>query len=43
MRDELEPLDLAPLDPYDKKNPALMRVLRPLQQKVKDQGLWRRT
>jgi acyl-CoA dehydrogenase len=40
MRDELEPLDHAPLDPYDKKNPALMRVLRPLQQKVKDQGLW---
>ena len=40
MRDELEPLDLAPLDPYDKKNPELMRVLRPLQQKVKDQGLW---
>ena len=21
MREELEPLDLAPLDPYDKKNP----------------------
>ncbi len=40
MREELEPLDLAPLDPYDKKNPALMRVLRPLQQQVKDQGLW---
>ena len=40
MRDELEPLDHAPLDPYDKKNPELMRVLRPLQQKVKDHGLW---
>ena len=40
MRDELEPLDHAPLDPYDKKNPELMRVLRPLQQRVKDQGLW---
>ena len=40
MRTELEPLDLAPLDPYDKQNPALMRVLRPLQQRVKDQGLW---
>ena len=40
MRNELEPLDLAPLDPYDKKNPELMAVLRPLQQKVKDQGLW---
>ena len=40
MRTDLEPLDLAPLDPYDKKNPELMAVLRPLQQKVKDQGLW---
>ena len=40
MRDELEPLDHAPLDPYDKKNPRLMAVLRPLQQKVKEQGLW---
>jgi len=40
MRTDLEPLDLAPLDPYDKKNPELMAVLRPLQRKVKDQGLW---
>jgi acyl-CoA dehydrogenase len=40
MRDELEPLDHAPLDPYDKKNPELMRVLRPLQRCVKDHGLW---
>jgi acyl-CoA dehydrogenase len=40
MHDELEPLDLAPLDPYDKKNPRLMAVLRPLQQQVKDHGLW---
>ena len=40
MREELEPLDLAPLDPYDKKNPELMAVLRPLQQQVREQGLW---
>ncbi len=40
MREELEPLDLAPLDPYDKQNPQLMAVLRPLQQQVRDQGLW---
>ena len=40
MREELEPLDLAPLDPYDKQNPQLMAVLRPLQGKVRDQGLW---
>ena len=40
MRDELEPLDLAPLDPYDKRNPELMAVLRPLQQQVREHGLW---
>lgn len=38
-----KPLDHAPLDPYDKKNPRLMAVLRPLQQKVKEQGLWAAT
>ncbi len=40
MREQLEPLDFAPLDPYEKKNPAVLAVLRPLQQQVKDQGLW---
>jgi acyl-CoA dehydrogenase len=40
MVEEVEPLDLVALDPYDKKNPETMAVLRPLQQKVKDQGLW---
>ncbi len=40
VRDELEPLDLAPLDPYDKRNPELMAVLRPLQQQVREHGLW---
>jgi acyl-CoA dehydrogenase len=40
MRDELEPLDLIALDPYDKKNPEVMAVLRPLQRCVKDHGLW---
>jgi acyl-CoA dehydrogenase len=38
--DEVEPLDLVALDPYDKKNADTLAVLRPLQQKVKDQGLW---
>ncbi len=38
--DEVEPLDLLALDAYDKKNPETMAVLRPLQQKVKDHGLW---
>lgn len=40
MAEELEPLDLVALDPYDKKNAEVMAILRPLQQQVKDQGLW---
>ena len=40
MVNELEPLDLVALDPYDKKNAEMMAILRPLQQQVKDQGLW---
>ncbi|MET0700949.1 MAG: acyl-CoA dehydrogenase family protein [Mycobacterium sp.] len=40
MVNELEPLDLVALDPFDKRNPDVMAVLRPLQQKVKDHGLW---
>ena len=40
MRTEVEPLDLLPMDPYDKQNPEVMAVLRPLQQQVKDQGMW---
>ncbi len=38
--DEVEPLDLLALDPYDRKNPETMAVLRPLQQRVKNEGLW---
>lgn len=30
MLDELEPLDLVALDPYDKKNADTMAILRPL-------------
>ena len=40
MVEELEPLDLVSLDPYDKNNAEMMAILRPLQQQVKDQGLW---
>ncbi|WP_396924873.1 acyl-CoA dehydrogenase family protein [Mycolicibacterium sp.] len=40
MREKLEPLDFAPLDPYEKTNPQVLRVLRPLQQAVREQGLW---
>src|ERR1700752_4492018 len=39
MVNELEPLDLVALDPYDKKNAEMMGILPPLQQHVKDQGL----
>ncbi|AKK25526.1 acyl-CoA dehydrogenase family protein [Mycobacterium sp. EPa45] len=40
MREKLEPLDFAPLDPYEKTNPQVLKVLRPLQQAVREQGLW---
>src|ERR1700754_2695292 len=40
MVNELEPLDLVALDPYDKKNTETMATLRPLQQQVKEHGLW---
>ena len=40
MVNELEPLDLVALDPYDKKNAETMAILRPLQQQVREQGLW---
>jgi acyl-CoA dehydrogenase len=40
MRDEVEPLDFVALDPYDKTNSDVMAVLRPLQQQVRERGLW---
>ena len=43
VREEVEPLDLlfpAGGDPYDVKNEAARAILRPLQQQVKEQGLW---
>ncbi|MBW2269775.1 MAG: acyl-CoA dehydrogenase family protein [Deltaproteobacteria bacterium] len=43
VRDEAEPLDLAFADGgiiYDKSHPVHDEVVRPLQQKVKAQGLW---
>jgi len=40
MRDEVEPLDFAPLDPYEKTNPDVIATLRPLQQQVRAQRLW---
>ncbi|MCO8129061.1 acyl-CoA dehydrogenase family protein [Acidimicrobiia bacterium EGI L10123] len=40
VREEVEPLDLVLGDPYDKSDEAAMAVVRPLQQQVKDRGLW---
>lgn len=43
MTAEVEPLDLATLDPSDKLNPEVMAVLRPLQQRVRTRASGRRT
>jgi len=40
LREEVEPLDLVLGNPYDKSDMQALAVLRPLQQQVKDQGLW---
>ncbi|HEX7355094.1 MAG TPA: acyl-CoA dehydrogenase family protein [Mycobacteriales bacterium] len=40
VREEVEPLDLVLGSPYDKSDEQMMRLVRPLQQRVKDKGLW---
>ncbi len=40
VREEVEPLDLVLGDPYDKSDARAMALVRPLQQQVKDRGLW---
>jgi acyl-CoA dehydrogenase len=43
VREEVEPLDLlfpAGGDPYDTENKASRAILRPLQERVRQQGLW---
>ena len=40
VRDEVEPLDYVFVTPYDKSDTKMMEAIRPLQQKVKEQGLW---
>lgn len=43
VREEVEPLDLlfpAGGDPYDTSNEAALAILRPLQQQVRERGLW---
>jgi acyl-CoA dehydrogenase len=40
VRDEVEPLDLVLGDPYDKADPRFKQLVRPLQERVKERGLW---
>jgi len=40
VTEEVEPLDLVLRDPYDKSDKQAMAIVRPLQQKVKEKGLW---
>ncbi|WP_153503427.1 acyl-CoA dehydrogenase family protein [Cumulibacter manganitolerans] len=40
VRAEVEPLDHVFVTPYDKGDTEMMERVRPLQQKVKDAGLW---
>lgn len=40
VRDEVEPLDLVLGSPYDKDDPRYKRLVRPLQDRVRDKGLW---
>jgi acyl-CoA dehydrogenase len=40
MRDEIEPLDLVLKNPYDKTDTRAQAIIRPLQQRVRDEGLW---
>ncbi|WP_134325071.1 acyl-CoA dehydrogenase family protein [Cumulibacter soli] len=40
VREEIEHFDHVFLTPYDKSDEKMMAAIRPLQQKVKEQGLW---
>jgi acyl-CoA dehydrogenase len=40
VRDEVEPLDLVLGNPYDKSNPRVIELIKPLQQTVRDHKLW---
>jgi acyl-CoA dehydrogenase len=40
VREEIEPLRLILPNPFDVKDPYRNALIRPLQQKVKEQGLW---
>merc|ERR1719265_2963205 len=40
VREEVEPLDQMGFSPYDVKHPLRAALFPPLQQKVREQGLW---
>jgi acyl-CoA dehydrogenase len=40
VRDEVAPLDLVLGNPYDKSNPRVNALIKPLQKQVRDQELW---
>ncbi len=40
VREEVEPLDLVLGDPYDKSDARARAIVKPLQQQVKERGLW---
>ena len=40
VREEIEPLDLVLGNPYDKSDTKALDIVRPLQQQVREQGLW---
>ena len=40
VRNEIEPLDHVLGSPFDKSDPRVIELIRPLQQQVKDQALW---
>src|SRR6516164_6932002 len=40
MHEEIEPLDLVLKNPYDKTDTRSQAIIRPLQQRVREEGLW---
>jgi acyl-CoA dehydrogenase len=40
VRDEVAPLDLVLGNPYDKSNPRVIELIKPLQQQVRDHQMW---
>ena len=40
VREEVEPLDFVLGEPFDKSDRQAMAIMKPLQQKVREQGLW---